>query len=53
MKRVHIIARRVESNERMLEVLQRDYGELYTGVGAAGVYRGQEYSQEKCYLLYE
>jgi len=38
---------------RMLEVLQRDYGELYTGVGAAGVYRGQEYSQEKSYLMYE
>jgi hypothetical protein len=37
---------------RMLEVLQRDYGELYTGVGASGIYRGQEYSQEKSYLLY-
>lgn len=38
---------------RMIEVLQRDFGELYTGVGAAGVYRGQEYSQEKIYLMYE
>ena len=38
---------------RMIEVLQRDYGVLYTGVGAAGVYRGQEYSQEKVYLMYE
>ena len=39
--------------KRMIEVLQRDFGELYTGVGAAGVYRGQEYSQEKIYLMYE
>lgn len=38
---------------RMIEVLQRDFGDLYTGVGAAGVYRGQEYSQEKVYLMYE
>lgn len=38
---------------RMIEVLTRDYGELYVGVGAAGVYRGQEYSQEKSYLMYE
>lgn len=38
---------------RMIEVLKRDYGELYTGVGASGVYRGQEYSQEKIYQMYE
>ena len=39
--------------ERMIEVLERDYGDLYTGVGASGVYRGQEYSQEKIYQMYE
>ncbi|MBR5359367.1 MAG: hypothetical protein IK123_00635 [Lachnospiraceae bacterium] len=39
--------------ERMIEVLERDFGVLYTGVGASGAYRGQTYSQEKIYQLYK
>ena len=39
--------------ERMIEVLERDFGGLYTGVGASGEYRGQMYSQEKIYQLYK
>ncbi len=38
---------------RMIEVLNRDFGELYSGVGATGIYRGQQYTQEKTYQLYK
>ena len=38
--------------ERMIEVLERDYGELYTSVGISGIYRGQTYTQEKTYQMY-
>lgn len=38
--------------ERMIEVLERDYGNLYTAVGVSGTYRGKTYLQEKTYQMY-
>ena len=40
------------NTETMIEVLERDYGELYTSVGVSGTYRGQTYTQEKTYQMY-
>ena len=39
--------------ERSHEVLIRDYGNLYKGIGLEADFRGSTYSLEKCYQLYE
>lgn len=39
--------------ERSLSVLERDYGELYTGITLEADYRGQTYSATKSYRLYD
>ena len=39
--------------ERSLEVLERDYGELYKGLTLEADFRGNTYSVTKSYQLYE
>ncbi|SCW27307.1 hypothetical protein SAMN02910456_00219 [Ruminococcaceae bacterium YRB3002] len=38
---------------RSLEVLRRDYGEMYTGIRLVTTYRGTDYDVTKRYALYE
>ena len=39
--------------ERSHEILIRDYGTLYKGVALGADFRGEEYTVEKSYQLYE
>ena len=39
--------------ERSLEILERDYGDLYKGISLEADFRGNEFTAEKSYQLYE